>query len=91
MLAGGPLEWLIFGLKKVDPKLRRIAMLNEQLAFKPWGVNEEHFNFLIKGGEDHTENWTVHEVLKATVILSTYHGICGLCFGMGLVPDLDIV
>ena len=54
-------------------------------------MNEEHFNFLIKGGEDHNENWTVHEVLKATVILSTYHGICGLCFGMGLVPDLDIV
>lgn len=29
LLAGGPLEWLIFGLRKVDHKLRRIAALNE--------------------------------------------------------------
>jgi hypothetical protein len=33
----------------------------------------------------------VHEVLKACAILVTYHGICGLCHGMGLTPDDDIV
>jgi len=33
LLEGGPLEWLVFGLDKVDPKLRRIAELNEVLAF----------------------------------------------------------
>jgi len=32
-LEGGPLEWLVFGLDRVDPKLRRIAELNEVLAF----------------------------------------------------------
>jgi len=30
-------------------------------------------------------------VLKACCILVTYHGICGLCQGMGLAPDDDIV
>jgi len=29
-------------------------------------------------------------VLKASVVLLTYHGMCGLSFGMGLKPDLDI-
>jgi hypothetical protein len=29
-------------------------------------------------------------MLKATVILTTYHGLCGLCMGMGLQPDEDI-
>ena len=91
LLAGGPLEWLIFGLKKVDSKLQRIAEFNEQLAFKPWQLTKEHFTNLIKGGENHNDNWTVHEVLKASIILSSYHGLCGLCSGMGLVPDLDIV
>lgn len=33
LLAGGPLEWLLFGLKKVDPKIARIAELNEVIAF----------------------------------------------------------
>jgi len=33
----------------------------------------------------------MNEVLKAAIILSTYHGMCGLCDGMGLLPDADIV
>lgn len=33
LLADGPLEWLVFGLEKVNPKLRRIAELNEMLAY----------------------------------------------------------
>lgn len=91
MLANGPLEWLIFGLDKVDPKLRRIAELNEYLAFRPWRVSQDSFRFLINGAENSNENWTIHEVLKASIILSTYHGLCGLCSGMGLRPDKDIV
>ena len=91
LLADGPLEWLVFGLEKVNPKLRRIAELNEMLAYQPWKVEKEHFNSLIKGGETLTENWTVHEVLKASTILATYHGLCGIAHGMGLIPDRDIV
>jgi len=42
LLNGGPLEWLIFGLEKVDPKIRRLGEVNEILAFKPWSINQEH-------------------------------------------------
>lgn len=54
-------------------------------------INENHFQNLIKGSENHNENWTIHEVLKASVILLTYHGMCALSFGMGLKPDDDII
>ena len=87
MLAGGPLEWLIYGLQKVDPKLKRIGELNEFMAFKPWMITKDHLQYLVKGGESNSDNWTIHEVLKATIILSTYHGLCSLCHGMSLEPD----
>ena len=91
LLAGGPIEWLIFGLEKVDPKLKRISELNEILAYKPWLITKDIFQYLVKEGQNSQENWTIHEVLKASIILSNYHGICGLCHGMGLTPDFDIV
>jgi hypothetical protein len=43
---------LIFGLEKADPKLKRIAELNEILAYKPWTIAVEHLTFLIKEGEE---------------------------------------
>ena len=51
-MEGGPLEWLVFGLDRVDPKLRRIAELNEVLAFIPWSLNKDHLHFLINGGQN---------------------------------------
>ena len=90
MLQGGPLEWLIFGLSKVDPKLKRIAELNEIMAFQPWTVRSGHMHSLLKGGSNQSENWTFHELVKGCYILFTYHALCGLCLGMGLVPDEDI-
>jgi hypothetical protein len=54
-------------------------------------INKDYFTHLIKGSENHNENWTIHEVLKATTVLLTYHGICALSFGMGLTPDIDII
>jgi hypothetical protein len=87
LLSGGPIEWLIFGLEKVDPKIRLIAELNEKMAYKPWIINKDDITFLVKGNP----NWTMHEVIKACIILATYHGISGFCHGMGLIPDFDIV
>ena len=69
MLSGGPIEWLIFGLEKVDPKIRLIAELNEKMAYKPWIINKDDITFLVKGNP----NWTMHEVIKACIILATYH------------------
>ena len=91
LLNGGPLEWLLFGLERVDSKIRRIAELNEMMAFMPWNISENHLEDLIKGGATPEENWSIHEVLKASIIFATYHGMCGLCQGMGLKQDQDII
>jgi hypothetical protein len=58
LLNGGPLEWLIFGLDKVDPKIKRLGELNELLAYKPWSIKKEHIHFLLKGSS-HNENFTI--------------------------------
>ena len=50
LLAGGPLEWLVYGLDKVDAKYQRIAELNEMLAYKPWSITKITLSQLIKGG-----------------------------------------
>lgn len=79
----------MFGLEKVDPQIRRLAELNEILAYKPWAVSKEHIHSLLKGGSN-CENLTIQKILKACVILTTYHGLCGLSMGMGILPDDDI-
>lgn len=66
-------------------------MLNEKLAYRPWSIDVKDIQFLVKQGNDPSENWSINEVLKASIILSTYHGLCGLSHGMGLVPDYDII
>jgi len=48
LLSGGPLEWLIYGLEKVDPKVRRIAEINEIMAYKPWAISKEHIAELLE-------------------------------------------
>tara|TARA_B110000285_G_C15104686_1_gene607233 strand:+ start:748 stop:915 length:168 start_codon:yes stop_codon:yes gene_type:complete len=54
-------------------------------------ITKEYFTNLVKGSENHNENWTIHEVLKASTVLLSYHGMCALSFGMGLKPDIDII
>jgi hypothetical protein len=46
LLADGPIEWLIYGLPKVDKKIKRISELNEKLAYKPLSIKHEDFKFL---------------------------------------------
>jgi hypothetical protein len=91
ILNEGPIEWLVHGLQAIDPKIERIAPFNEVLAYKPWTINKSHFEFLMKEGGEQNLNWSIHEVLKASIILSTYHGLCSFCMGMGLIPDSDVM
>ena len=72
LLADGPIEWLIYGLPKVDKKVKRISELNEKLAYKPLSIKHEDIKFLQKKGETQNENWTINEILKASLILITY-------------------
>ena len=81
LLVNGDIDWLTQGLKSVDPKLQRISKLNEIMAYQAWRLNENHIKELVKGEEDGTLNWTVHQVLKAGVILAYYHSLCGFVYG----------
>lgn len=61
------------------------------MAYKPWAITKDTLAFLMNDSSNQKQNWTIHEVVKAVFILTTYHGLCGLCHGMGLTPDIDIV
>ena len=51
MLAGGPIDWIIYGLPKVDKKIKRISELNEKLAYKPYSIIHDDIKFLQKKGD----------------------------------------
>jgi len=84
LLNGGRMDWITEGLKKVDPKLQKLAELNEILAFKPWTLSGTNLEKLIKGS-----NWSLPEVIVAGIILADYHSLCGFVQGMGLVESTD--
>ena len=63
LLNGGDVQWLTEGLKRVDKKLRRLAELNEILAFKPWLLSSSHLESLFKSCTDAHSNWSIPETL----------------------------
>lgn len=88
ILSGGPIEWLLVGLDAVEPKIKKLATFLEKLAFRPWIVKSEDIKDLVKSEECRL---SINEVLKASVIFSTYLGLASISHGMGLEPDSDIV
>ena len=90
ILNGGDPCWLKKGLKAVDSKLIHIARLNELLAHKPWAIDAEEikvrillkFNFqFLLNTQKQNERWNTIEIIHAVLILSYYHGLCGIVFG----------
>lgn len=61
------------------------------MAYKPWAITKDTLAFLMNDSSNQNLNWTIHEVVKAVFVLTSYHGLCGLCHGMGLTADIDIV
>lgn len=82
---GGDPAWLA-GLHAVPPKLRRLAGLNAQLALQPWGVDAGSIAALAAPDGD---AMGVGELVHAVVILTAYHGIAALVWGMGVQPEID--
>lgn len=39
LLCGGNIQWLVDGLKAVDPKIATLSDLNEHMAFRPWTLD----------------------------------------------------
>lgn len=65
LLYGGEVSWLTEGLRKVDPKLIKIAELNEYLAFKPWSLTYSHIESLTtaSASDGISSKWSVSEIL----------------------------
>ena len=79
---------MLVGLEAVDPKLKILAPFLEKIAYRPWLVTTEDIKDLVKSA---TTRLSINEILKATIIFTTYLGLSGLSHGMGLLPDSDIV
>ena len=100
--SGGDPRWLRVGLDCADWKLRRIAELNEILAYRPWTLNLNNIEALLScemppdGDQaDLPSSWSIQELLHAGAILAHFHSLCGLLFGQGvkggelLLPDIE--
>lgn len=100
--SGGPRDWLAGGLEKADCKVRRLADLNEVLAFRPWTLGLCHIESLLSSEvEEHNESslpssWSIPELLHAGAILAHFHSLCGLLFAQGvkgaeiLLPEIPL-
>ena len=90
MLNGGDLNWITDGLKKVDPRLAKFAELNEIMAFKPWQLNTNMLEKLMKTDEI-SKGWNVQQVISGAAVLAQYHGLCSFVQGQGLTEDSQSV
>lgn len=79
-MEGGDLTWITEGLAKVDPRLARFKELNEIMAFRPWVITSNHFEKILKSDENGA-GWSVAQLVKAVMVLATYHGLS--CFVLG--------
>lgn len=59
------------------------------MAFRPWSLNCAHIESLCTN-EQHSQKWSIPEILQASAILAYYHSLCGLVFGQGIKEDVDI-
>lgn len=61
------------------------------MAFKPWILSSSHIEYLTKGDEkDSNTNWSIPQIIQAGAVLGTYHSLCGLVFGQGIIESTDI-
>lgn len=91
--SGGNPEWLRG--EGVERKVRRLADLNEVLAFRPWTLSLTHIEALLASeAPDIHSAWSIPELLHAGAILAHFHCLCGLLFSQGikgsdaLLPDV---
>ena len=88
LLCGGNIQWLVDGLKAVDPKLATLSDLNEHLAFRPWTLDASTVEAYLQH-DTLALKWSVQELLHAAAILSHYHALCALVMGQGLKEEAD--
>uniref|UniRef100_A0A915Q481 Uncharacterized protein n=1 Tax=Setaria digitata TaxID=48799 RepID=A0A915Q481_9BILA len=79
---GGKQEWLE-GLSYASKKIQNLDVLNKVLAHQPWSVNVDHLTTLTKCSSP--PNWTLSELVQASVILAQTHVLCSFVLGNGSI------
>lgn len=87
LLQNGDPEWLK-GIDHAPKKLQNLMDVNKILAHRPWRMNVEHLQGLLKGLS--LETWSVAELVHAIVIMVHFHCLAGLVYGCGVNPEIDL-
>jgi hypothetical protein len=83
---GGDERWLE-GVHRTSEKIQALIQLNALLAHQPWMIREKHIKELITG----KNAWGISELVNAIVILSMFHSLCALSYGLGVIAEPDIM
>jgi sestrin len=87
--SGGDSSWLTEGIAapSLPPKLYALMELNALLAHRPWNITAAKMEELLSS---EGAAWSVGELVHAISIMVTFHSICGVVWGLGLTPEIDI-
>uniref|UniRef100_F1KYV7 Sestrin-3 n=1 Tax=Ascaris suum TaxID=6253 RepID=F1KYV7_ASCSU len=77
---GGNREWLE-GLAHVPLKISNMDALNGVLAHQPWTITTDHLLALTKCSSP--ANWSLSELVQATIVLAQTHVLCSFILGNG--------
>eukprot|EP00039_Didymoeca_costata_P025670 m.14091 g.14091 ORF g.14091 m.14091 type:complete len:576 (+) comp4985_c0_seq1:367-2094(+) len=84
---GGDAKWLESS-EHLPRKYQLLLGLNATLAYQPWLLQVEHIAPLVKSGAD---NFSLNELCHALVIMTHFHGLTGIIWGCGVLPEPDAV
>ena len=91
LTSGGDSEWITQGLKapSMPAKLLALMKLNGLLAHQPWRITASDMSELLSSAATDA-GWSVGELVHAIAIMVTFHSICGVVWGLGITPEIDI-
>jgi hypothetical protein len=86
---GGDPSWLQgVASPSLPPKLYALMELNGLLAHQPWQITAAKMEALLSSSKE--SQWSVGELVHAIGIMVTFHAVCGIVWGLGVTPEIDI-
>jgi len=80
---GGDKSWLIYGLRTVPEKLKKLAKYNEIMAHQPWKIKADDINELFSN-KNPNHKWNNNELVHASAILFNFHKLSSFVKGLNL-------
>lgn len=90
--SGGDPAWVREGLQCPDlpAKLHALMELNAMLAHQPWLITAQKMQALLGLSVSKEATWSIGELLHAISIMTMFHAMSGLVWGLGIRPELDL-